>query len=234
MRLPSSLILSKFHCCESLSSPPLLSKNFNNEDRIEPPPSEAVVSAEASLEKHSQTNPTGDVLFKITKDASEIPHLQRNKKNVDDVIVQFTEASNGSDLAGVTDLKKGASQGLTPKLTQEKLPPIIHDSTLVGSSSLQRNMSEAKTSKSGQVEMEKSDGKNFSDTKAIPGRNIDGGAIFEETEGVFGGVEHAASLAALMCRPEPASCLHFRPGDKTTYLVGTLSGHVLLVSIVYC
>ncbi|XP_047736059.1 uncharacterized protein LOC125177757 [Hyalella azteca] len=32
----------------------------------------------------------------------------------------------------------------------------------------------------------------------------------------------------LLSRPESGSCLDFRPGDKTTYLVGTLSGHVLL------
>ena len=41
--------------------------------------------------------------------------------------------------------------------------------------------------------------------------------------------EERAAYTLMMGLPCPASCIHFRPADRTTYLLGTLAGHVLLV-----
>ena len=43
--------------------------------------------------------------------------------------------------------------------------------------------------------------------------------------------DNKSALKMVLSMPTASSSLHFRPGDKTTYLLGTVGGHILLVRI---
>ena len=44
-------------------------------------------------------------------------------------------------------------------------------------------------------------------------------------------ISDQSSLKMVLALPTASCSLHFRPGDKTSYLLGTVGGHILLVGI---
>lgn len=208
-RLPSWLTLSRIGGIDSLFDAAQFQLGSHNEDKVD-----VDVTAEGR-------NPNEDEQSVLVNDRQQANGMNANSNEVDDI---FDMENTNHEIVSekLPTRESSAHIAATNTILSSATETDMKTSNMVIVKSLDRKTTMKEPERANNVEATSEDGVDSSSKKGI--------VRSKDVLGKRNLVEESSAMMLMMSLPCPVSCVHFRPGDKTSYLLGTLAGHVLLVS----
>ena len=209
-RLPSWLTLSRIGGIDSLFDAAQFQLGSHNEDKVD-----VDVTAEGR-------NPNEDEQSVLVNDRQQANGMNANSNEVDDDIFDMENTNHEIVSEKLPTRESSAHIAATNTILSSATETDMKTSNMVIVKSLDRKTTMKEPERANNVEATSEDGVDSSSKKGI--------VRSKDVLGKRNLVEESSAMMLMMSLPCPVSCVHFRPGDKTSYLLGTLAGHVLLVS----